>query len=74
MSREPGRVKQGILYCIVLCGACLSVIFLCYQLAGTPPAGAQWSDRWPAIMSWVPIFIFGPVAVWLLDRMHRLRT
>ncbi len=69
MSREPGRVKQGILYCIGLCGACLATIFLCYQLAGTPPAGAQWADRWPAIMSWVPILIYGPVAVWLLDRV-----
>ena len=69
MSREPGRVKQGILYCIALCGACLSVIFLCYQMAGTPPAGAEWADRWPAIMSWAPILIFGPVAVFLLDRV-----
>src|SRR6185437_12111380 len=69
MSREPGRIKQGILLCAVLCGACMASIFLCYQLAGTPPAGPQWADRWPAIMAWVPILIFGPIAVFLLDRV-----
>jgi len=69
VSREPGRIKQGILYCVVLCGACLSAIFLSYQLAGTPPSGAEWADKWPAIMCWVPILIFGPVAVFLLDRV-----
>jgi hypothetical protein len=69
LSREPGHTKTGILYCIVLCGACLASIFLSYQLAGTPPAGTEWADRWPAIMAWVPILIFGPVAVFLLDRV-----
>ena len=48
VSREPGKIKQGIFQCVILCGACLSAIFLCYQVAGTPPAGAQWLDRWPA--------------------------
>ncbi len=69
MSREPGKIKQGVLLCAVLCGACLATIFLSYQLAGTPPAGAQWADRWPAIMAWAPILIFGPIAVFLLDRV-----
>jgi lipopolysaccharide export system permease protein len=74
MSREPGKIKQGIAACVALCGACLGTIFLSYQLAGTPPAGDQWADRWPALMTWMPIFIFGPVAVWLLDRVHRTKT
>ena len=74
VTREPGRIKQGIAVCVALCGACLGTIFLSYQLAGTPPSGPQWADRWPAIMAWMPIFIFGPIAVWLLDRMHRLRS
>ena len=69
MSREPGKVKQGILFCGVITGACMATVFLCYQLAGTPPAGSDWADRWPAIMSWAPILIFGPVAVFLLDRV-----
>jgi lipopolysaccharide export system permease protein len=74
MTREPGRIKQGIAVCVTLCGACLGTIFLTYQLAGTPPGGPQWADRWPAIMAWTPIFIFGPVAVWMLDRVHRLKS
>jgi lipopolysaccharide export system permease protein len=69
LSREPGQIKTGIMYCVVLCGACLATIFLSYQLAGTPPGGAQWADRWPAIMAWAPILIFGPIAVFLLDRV-----
>jgi lipopolysaccharide export system permease protein len=74
MTREPGRIKQGIAACVVLCGACLGTIFLCYQLAGTPPAGERWSDMWPAIMTWMPIFIFFPLAMFLLDRVYRLKS
>jgi len=70
VSREPGRIKVGIFQCVALCGACLTTIFLCYQLAGTPPGGAEWAARWPAVMAWTPILIFGPVAVLLLDRVR----
>ena len=70
VSREPGTIKQGIFQCVVLCGSCLGTIFLCYQLAGTPPPGQQWADRWPAIMAWTPILIYGPLAAWLLDRIR----
>jgi lipopolysaccharide export system permease protein len=69
LSREPGRIRFGIMQCAVLCGACMTAIFLSQQVAGTPPAGSEWMDRWPAIMAWVPILIFGPIAVWLLDRV-----
>jgi lipopolysaccharide export system permease protein len=74
MTREPGRIKQGIAACVVLCGACLGTIFLCYQLAGTPPAGEKWADMWPAIMTWMPIFLFFPLAMFLLDRVYRLKS
>jgi len=74
LTREPGRIKQGIAACAVVCGACLGAIFLCYQLAGKPPAGAEWADLWPAIMTWTPIFIFFPLAILLLDRVYRLRS
>jgi lipopolysaccharide export system permease protein len=70
VSREPGHIKQGIFQCVVLCGSCLGTIFLCYQFAGTPPPGQQWADRWPAIMAWTPILIYGPLAAWLLDRIR----
>ena len=70
ISREPARIKNGILLCAALCGACLSTVFLAHQLAGTPPTGSNWADLWPAIMAWMPILIFGPIAVWLLDRVR----
>jgi lipopolysaccharide export system permease protein len=70
VSREPGKIKQGIFQCVALCGGCLATIFLCYQLSGTPPsANPKWLDTWPALMAWMPILIFGPIAVWLLDRV-----
>ena len=70
LSREPGKIRFGIMQCAVLCGACMAAIFLSQQLAGTPPAGGQWMDRWPAILAWMPIMIFGPIAAWLLDRVE----
>jgi lipopolysaccharide export LptBFGC system permease protein LptF len=74
MSREPGKLKLGAVKCVVLCGTCLATIFISHQLAGTPPAGAEWVDRWPLLMAWIPIFIFVPVSVLLLDRMHRIAS
>ena len=70
LSREPGRIRFGLMQCALLCGLCMTAIFLSQQLAGTPPAGGQWADRWPALMAWIPLLIFGPVAVWLLDRVR----
>jgi lipopolysaccharide export LptBFGC system permease protein LptF len=69
MTREPGRLKTGVMQCAVLCAACLASIFVAHQLAGTPPVGGRWADQWPAIMAWLPILMFGPAAVWLLDRV-----
>lgn len=70
LSREPGRIRFGLMQCALLCGLCMTAIFLSQQLAGTPPGGHQWTDRWPALMAWMPVLIFGPVAVWLLDRVR----
>src|SRR5262249_11169244 len=74
MSREPGKLKLGAIKCVIACGLCLAVAFLCYQLSATPPAGAQWADRWPLLMAWIPSFIFFPIALLLLDHMHRKAT
>jgi lipopolysaccharide export system permease protein len=69
LTREPGKLKAGILQCAVLVGACMGIVFVTQQLAGTPPPGPQWLDKWPAILAWTPIIIFLPIAVWLLDRV-----
>jgi lipopolysaccharide export system permease protein len=68
LTREPGRLKSAALRCLTLCGLCLGTVFLAYQLAATPPNPA-WAALWPALMAWIPLFIFGPLAVWLLDTM-----
>jgi hypothetical protein len=47
----------------------MATVFLCNMLASQPPK-PDWADEWPAIMAWVPIMIYGPVSVWLLDRVE----
>ncbi len=70
LTRDPSQVKGGIMRCAAVTALCMGAIFLSQQLAGHPQGGAEWIDRWPAIMAWMPILIFGPVAVWLLDRVN----
>jgi lipopolysaccharide export system permease protein len=70
LTREPGRLRSGAVQCLILVGLALGATFLSYQLAGHPPAGGgAGAQLWPALMAWLPIFLFAPVAVWLLDRI-----
>lgn len=68
LTREPGQLKNGIIKSAVFTGACMASIFVAQNLAGQPP-NQNWTDTWPALMAWLPLIIFGPVAVWLLDRV-----
>ncbi len=70
MTREPQQLKAAAGKCLVLCGVCMASVFVCNQLAAQIPAGHTWDDAWPALMAWLPIFIFGPLAVWMLDRIR----
>jgi lipopolysaccharide export system permease protein len=75
LTREPGKLKTDGLKLLIMVGLAMAAVFLCHHLAGlVPVAGAAWADRWPAIMAWLPIFVFAPIAVWLLDRMHSMRS
>jgi lipopolysaccharide export system permease protein len=69
LTREPGRLKKSIFQCLVLVGLCMASFFISYQIAALPPAGPEWADRWPAIIAASPLVIFGPVAVFLLDKL-----
>ncbi len=69
LTREPGKLKRAAMKCLILTGACLAMVFVCSMLANQPPKPA-WADEWPAIMAWTPILLFGPLAVWLLDRVE----
>jgi lipopolysaccharide export system permease protein len=70
LTRDPSRLKLGIMRTALVTGLCMGAIFLSQQLAGHPQGGPQWQDTWPAIMAWLPILIFGPAAVYLLDRVN----
>ena len=68
LTREPGKLKQGATICLLLTGLAMGSIFLSQQMAGNPPT-SQIAAHWPALMAWLPIFIFGPLSVYLLDRV-----
>jgi hypothetical protein len=48
-------------------------MFLFHQFAGSPPptlaATAAGPNTWAMLMAWIPIFMFGPLSVFLLDRV-----
>ncbi len=69
LAREPGRLKSAAMQCLFISASCMGTVFLCNMLASQPPK-PEWAYQWPAVMAWVPILIYGPVAVWLLDRVE----
>jgi lipopolysaccharide export LptBFGC system permease protein LptF len=69
LTREPGQLRERVLLCFALVGVAMATIFVCQHLAGRPPAGSQYADAWPAIFAWVPIFLFFPLAVVMVDRV-----
>jgi hypothetical protein len=74
LTREPGTLKFNGIKLLILTGLAMASVFLCHQLAEHPPAGERWTDRWPALMAWLPIFLFAPVAIWMLDRLHARKS
>ncbi len=70
LTYDPKALKPAATKCLMLTGLAMGSVFLCQQIAGQPPPGGDWISTWPALMSWVPIFIFLPVAVILLERVR----
>jgi lipopolysaccharide export LptBFGC system permease protein LptF len=68
LTREPGFLKTAAAKCMILTTLCSVSMFLANQLAGSPMS-ATMINLWPALMAWLPIFIFGPLAVYLLDHV-----
>lgn len=66
LTREPQSLKTSAIKCMILCGLCMGAAFFFYELAGIPPRNPM-PPLWPALMAWLPIFIFGPLAVYMLD-------
>lgn len=69
LTHDPKSLKTAATKCLTLTGLAMGSVFVCQQIAGHPPAGAVWQSAWPALLAWVPIFIFAPLSVWLLDRV-----
>lgn len=74
LARQPQDLKNGVVRCLILVGLCMSGVFLAYQIAARPPPGPEWVDRWPAIWAWAPILVFGPLSIYLLDRLYTRGT
>ncbi len=68
LTREPGKLKAAATKCLALTALAMGCIFLSQQFAGRAP-GQFPPDRWAALMAWAPVFIFGPLSVFLLDRV-----
>jgi lipopolysaccharide export LptBFGC system permease protein LptF len=69
LTREPTDLRTATSRIFLLIGACMATIFITQNMAGQPPSDPQLASVWPALMAWLPIFIFGPIAIWLLDRL-----
>jgi lipopolysaccharide export system permease protein len=68
LTREPGRLKASAVKCLFLTGACLGSVFLTYQIAANPPS-PELTNLWPALMAWIPIFLFGPLSILLMSQV-----
>jgi lipopolysaccharide export system permease protein len=70
LTREPGRLKRDMTRLVFIAGACMGTIFLCRQIAVHPAGTGVLNTQWPALLAWVPVFIFTPIAIYLLDKLH----
>jgi len=69
LTREPQQLKTSATRSIILTGALMTAAFASQELAGSPAPFAHFPGQWPALMAWLPIFIFGPLSVLLLDKV-----
>ncbi len=69
LIREGGQFKWAVVKCLYLVGTCMAMIFICQALADEPPGPSFTPDLWAALMAWLPIFIFAPLSVFLMDRV-----
>lgn len=68
LTPEPRQLKAAATKTLILTGIAMGSVFLSQQLAATPPSSIG-PEHWTMLMAWLPVFIFGPVSVYLLDRV-----
>ncbi len=69
LTYDPKALKPAATRCLTLTGLAMGSVFLCQQIAGKPPLGNDWVSLWPALMSWMPIFVWLPVSVVCMERV-----
>jgi lipopolysaccharide export system permease protein len=69
LTREPQQLKTASTRAVFLTGMLMTAAFASQELAGQTPPTPLLADTWPALMAWLPIFIFGPISVILLDKV-----
>lgn len=70
MTREPGKLKSAATKCLIITAIGMGAVFLSHQLAGMESPKPQWASIWPALMAWMPVFVFGPIAYFFLERVR----
>lgn len=69
LTRDPQQLRSAAGRSIILCGLCMTMAFIGQEMGGSPPTDPALAAKWPALMAWLPIFTFGPLSVYLLDRV-----
>jgi lipopolysaccharide export system permease protein len=73
LTREPGTLKTAATKTLALIGVAMGAVFLFHQMGGQVPpvlnSRPSGANTWAMLMAWGPIFIFGPISVFLLDRV-----
>ena len=69
LTHDPKSLKRQAGKCLVLTGLAMGSVFLAQQIASNPPIDPLWTNGWPLLLAWTPLFFFGPLSVWLLTRV-----
>jgi lipopolysaccharide export system permease protein len=69
LTRDPQQLRHAAMRCIILCGLCMVLSFVGQELGAPRNLPPHVIARWPAIMAWAPILVFGPLSLMLLDRV-----
>jgi lipopolysaccharide export system permease protein len=59
LTREPGRLIKNMFYCVIVTGIVFAGTFVMFSMSGKTVD--------PLLAAWLPVLIFGPFAVVMLD-------
>jgi len=62
LNRDPDTILTDASKCLAVCGTCFAVTFVSHAAVS--------SDSFSALPAWLPIIIFAPVAVVMIDRIR----